>query len=205
MKAAMGRVMAILKRMPDLEQALPLLDQVVQDSAANGTLAGHMALADMARATGNYPRALQEARAAMALEPSSEDAALRVLDYGLPVDAATALRNAKQFARDYPNSRQLRLMLAGKLAEEGDVDSALDELALMSAEFPEDFDLLFIRAQLAYRDQRLSQARALLEQYVAVQSQRQAAMALGASDAGAALADAYTMLARVAQIRVIQT
>ena len=199
MKAAMGRVMAILKRMPDLEQALPLLDQVVQDSAANGTLAGHMALADMARATGNYPRALQEARAAMALEPSSEDAALRVLDYGLPVDAATALRNAKQFARDYPNSRQLRLMLAGKLAEEGDVDSALDELALMSAEFPEDFDLLFIRAQLAYRDQRLSQARALLEQYVAVQSQRQAAMASGASDAGAALADAYTMLARVAQ------
>ncbi len=197
--AAMSRVMNILKRMPDPKQALPLLDQVVQGSAANGTLAAHMALADMARAAEDYPRALQEARAALALEPSSEDAAMRVLDYGLPVDAATALRNAKAFATNYPDARQLRLMLVGKLAEQGDVDSALDELALMSTEFPEDFDLLFIRAQLAYRDQRLSQARELLEEYVAVQSQRQAAMATGASDAGGALADAYTMLARIAQ------
>ena len=199
MTEAMGRVMNILKRMPDPEQALPLLDQVVQGSVAKGTLAAHMALADMARATENYPRALQEARAALALEPSSEDAAMRVLDYGLPVDAATALRNAKAFARNHPDARQLRLMLAGKLAEEGDVDSALDELALMSAEFPEDFDLLFMRAQLAYRDQRLSQARAFLEEYVAVQTQRQAAIAAGASDAGGALVDAYTMLARIAQ------
>lgn len=199
MTDAMASVMGILKRLPDPNEALRLFDQVVDTSSAKATLAAHMALADMAQAARDYPRALQEARAAMALQPSSEDAAMRVLDYGMPVDAATALRNAQKFARDYPQSRQLRLMLSGKLAEEGDVAGALDELALMSEEFPEDFDLLFIRAQLAYRDNRLPQAKRLLEEYVAVQSQRQASMDSGASDAGAALADAYTVLARVAQ------
>lgn len=196
---AMASVMGILKRLPDANEALRLFDQVVEGSSAKGSLAAHMALADMAQAANDYPRALQEARSAMGLQPSSEDAAMRVLDYGMPVDAATAIQNAQKFARDYPQSRQLRMMLAGKLAEEGDVTGALDELALMSDQFPEDFDLLFIRAQLAYRDNRLSQAKRLLEEYVAVQSQRQASVASGASDAGSALADAYTMLARIAQ------
>lgn len=196
---ALANAIGVLGRLQDRAQALKLMDAVVAKSKTRGTLPAHMALADLAQAAGDSARALSEARAALKVKPDSEDAAMRVLDYGMPVNADEAIAEGRRFARSYPKSRQLRLMLAGKLANRGEVDVALAELKLMSDQFPEDFDLLFVRAQLAYRDKRLNEADRLLQDYVAVQSQRQAAVAEGASDAGAALADAYTLLARIAQ------
>jgi tetratricopeptide (TPR) repeat protein len=196
---AMARAMGVLNRMQDRALALRLMAEVIEKSKTRGTLAAYMALADMAQAAGDHQRALVEARAALRIKPDSEDAAMRVLDYGMAVDPNTAIADGRRFARANPKSRQLRLMLAGKLAEIGDVGSALEELRLMSVQFPEDFDLLFIRAQLAYRDKRLKEADRLLQEYVDVQSQRQDALAAGASDAGVALADAYTLLSRIAQ------
>jgi tetratricopeptide (TPR) repeat protein len=61
--------------------------------------------------------------------------------------------------------------------------------------------LLFIRAQLSFQDGRLDESRALLLEYVDVQSQREGAITLGASDASAALTDAYGLLARIAQVQ----
>lgn len=196
---ALSRAISVLRRMQDRQQAFALLEQTIELAKVQGTLAAYMALADMAQASGDYERALSEAQKAQRLKPDSEDAAMRVLDYGMPVDAAAAIARATEFARAYPKARQLRLMLAGQLAETGDVRGALKELELMSAQYPEDFDLLFVRAQLAYQDNRLPESRRLLLQYVDVQSQRQDAIASGASDAQAALADAYQLLARIAQ------
>ncbi|MCD8504167.1 MAG: tetratricopeptide repeat protein [Burkholderiaceae bacterium] len=196
---ALSRAISVLRRMQDRQQAFQLLEETIDLAQLKGTLAAYMALADMAQAAGDYERALVEAQKALRLKPDSEDAAMRVLDYGMPVDAVASLDQARKFARAYPKARQLRLMLAGQLAETGDVQGALDELELMSAQYPEDFDLLFVRAQLAYQDNRLPESRGLLLQYVDVQSQRQDAIASGASDAAAALADAYQLLARIAQ------
>jgi tetratricopeptide (TPR) repeat protein len=196
---ALSRAMSVLRRMQDREQALRLMELTIEQAGVSGTIAAYMALADMAQAAGDYDRALSEAERAMRLRPDSEDAAMRMLDYGMAVNSQQAIERANQFARAHPRARHLRLMLAGQLADSGDVQGALDELALMSAQFPEDFDLLFIRAQLAYQDGRLDESRGLLEQYVQVQSQREVAMAFGASDASAALADAYGLLARIAQ------
>lgn len=196
---ALSRVISVLRRMQDRQQALQILEQTIDIAQVRGTLAAYMALADMAQAAGDYERALAESQNALRIKPDSEDAAMRVLDYGMPVDAASAIDSARKFARAYPKARQLRLMLAGQLAQSGDVQGALDELELMSAQYPEDFDLLFVRAQLAYQDGRLDAARDLLLQYVDVQSQRQDAMAAGASDAMAALSDAYQLLARISQ------
>lgn len=196
---ALSATISVLRRVQDRQKAFELLEQTIELAQVQGTLAAYMALADMAQAAGDYERALLEAQRALRLKPDSEDAAMRVLDYGMPVDASAAIQRAKQFARAYPKARQLRLMLAGQMAETGDVQGALDELGLMSAQYPEDFDLLFVRAQLAYQDKRLSEARGLLLQYVDVQSQREDAIAAGASDATAALADAYQLLARIAQ------
>ncbi|WP_243479970.1 tetratricopeptide repeat protein [Orrella daihaiensis] len=196
---ALSRVINVLRRMQDRQRALELLEETIDLAKVKGTLASYMALADMAQSAGDYERALAEAQKALRLKPDSEDAAMRVLDYGMPVDAVAVIDQARKFARAYPKARQLRLMLAGQLAETGDVQGALDELELMSAQYPEDFDLLFVRAQLAYQDNRLSESRALLLQYVDVQAQRQDAIASGASDAAAALADAYQLLARIAQ------
>ncbi|MFU2023675.1 tetratricopeptide repeat protein, partial [Bordetella avium] len=98
-----------------------------------------------------------------------------------------------------PNARKLRLMLAAQMAERGDYDSAQAELAAMSRSAPEDFDLLFMQAQLAYKAGHLNQARSLLLQYLDVQDQRKQATVAGASDAGAAAADAHVLLARIAE------
>lgn len=198
-REALSRTIDVLRRMPDRAQALRLLEIAIEKSNVQGTLAAYMALADVAQAAGDHARALDEAQKALRLQPDSEDAAMRVLEYGALVDAPAAIDRARAFARAYPAARQLRLMLAGQLSEQGNVQGALDELALMSSQYPEDFDLLFVRAQLAYQDGQLAESRRLLEQYVDVQSQRQDAIAVGASDAMAALADAYSLLARIAQ------
>ncbi len=90
-------------------------------------------------------------------------------------------------------------MLAGQLADSGDYDAALAELQAMSRRSPEDFDLLFMQAQLAYKSGQLAQAKTLLQQYLDVQNQRQRATVPGATDAGAAAADAHVLLARIAE------
>jgi tetratricopeptide (TPR) repeat protein len=196
---ALANAMNILRRMQNRQEAMLVLESAIEQSQIAGTMPAHMALSDMAHSASDNERALREARSASLIQPSSEDAAMRLLDYGMAIDAQAAIAGAQQFARAYPQARQLRLMLAGKLAERGDVQAALKELSLMSSEFPEDFDLLFIRAQLAYQEQLYEQAQTFLLQYIEVQSQRLDAMASGASDAGAALADAYMLLSRIAE------
>jgi len=188
----------VLSRMSDRKAALSILDQALSGRVRE-LPAAHMALADAARAAGDAQRAFAEARAALAADPSSEEAAQRVLEYGLAVDSNAALAEAHAFAQRNPDARRLRLMLASQLADRGDYDGALAELSAMSQRSPEDFDLLLMQAQVQYRAGRNSQARRLLEQYVDVQGQRERASAPGSTDAGAAMADAYLMLARIAE------
>jgi tetratricopeptide (TPR) repeat protein len=161
--------------------------------------AAHLALADVASASGDYTRAAQESRAALAADPKSEPAALRVLEYGYKVDPQRAQTEARAYIARNPNARKVRLMLAGQLADSGDYNGALAELQAMSRRSPEDFDLLFMQAQLAYKAGQLPQAKSLLQQYLDVQQQRQRATVPGATDAGAAAADAHVLLARIAE------
>lgn len=196
---ALAQVMGILARMQDREQALEIITDVIDQSGQKGSMAAFMATADLAEAAGDYERAFEQARKALALEPASEDAAMRVLDYGAPVDAEQAIAAARNFARANPQARRLRLMLAGQMAEQGAIDEAFEELRLMSAEFPEDFDLLFIRAQFAFQMGRFNDASRLLNEYIEVQSQREDAMSAGATDATAALTDAYTLMSSIAE------
>lgn len=198
-KDAIGQALSILGRMPDRKSAFEILDRALTDSGAKNSLAAHIALADMALAAGDAPRAVAEARLALALSPRSEEAAMRVFEYGLRVDPKQALKDARAFVRANPGARRLRLMLASQLSDSRDFDGALQELTDMQRRAPEDFDLLFMQAQVAYRAKRLDQARAFLEQFVSVQSQRQKAAAPGSTDAGGALADAYLLLSRIAE------
>lgn len=196
---ALAQVMGILARMPDRKSALQIIQAVIEKSGQKGTLSGHIATADVAQAAEDFDLAFAEAGKALKLQPDSEDAAMRVLDYGVPVQAGEAIKAAQQFARTHSQARRLRLMLAGKMAEQGDIASAIEELRTMSAEFPEDFDLLFIRAQFAYQTGRLDDANRLLNEYVEVQSQREDSVAAGASDATAALTDAFTLMSSIAE------
>ena len=198
--AAIGQAFAVLSRMPDKQAALRILSSAIGDSNARNLPAGYLALADMARAAGDHPRALAESRLALAAAPRSEDAAMRVFEYGLNVDPERALRDANEFAALQPNARRLRVMLASHLADRGQFDAAMAELQSMATRAPEDFDLLFMQAQVSYRAQQLDRARGFLDQYVAVQAQRlKASAAAGATDAPAALAEAYQLMSKIAE------
>ena len=198
--AAIGQAFAVLSRMPDKRAALRILSTAIGQSNARNLAAGHMALADMARAAADNERALEESRLALVAAPRSEDAALRVFEYGLSVDPERALRDATEFVAVQPNARRLRVLLASHLADRGQFEAAMSELTAMAKRSPEDFDLLFMQAQVAYRAKKLEQARDFLDQYVVVQAQRlRAAAAAGATDAPAALAEAYQLLSKIAE------
>jgi tetratricopeptide (TPR) repeat protein len=196
--AAIGQALAVLSRLNDRRLALRILDESLSDNVRK-LPAAHLALADVASAAGDYERAAQESRAALAAEPRSEAAAQRVLEYGSKVDPERAQAEARAYIARNPNARKVRLMLAGQLADNGDYNGALAELQAMSRRSPEDFDLLFMQAQLAYKAGQLPQAKSLLQQYLDVQNQRQRATVPGATDAGAAAADAHVLLARIAE------
>lgn len=193
--AAIGQAMAILGRVPDKRAGLAILITVLQESQARDTLPAHIAISDLARAAGDAPRALSAAKAALNVAPRSEDAAMRVFEYGLAVDAQQAFRDAQGFAAAHPKARRLRLLLVTQWAERREFDLAMAELVAMAKLDPEDIDLVFMQGQIAYRAKRLPEARNLLEQYVSRQSQRQS----GAPDEGSGLVDAYQLLSRIAQ------
>lgn len=196
--AAIGQALAVLSRLNDRRLALRILDEALSDSVRK-LPAAHLALADVASAAGDYPRASQEAHAALAADPKSEPAAQRVLEYGAKVDPQRAQADARAYINRNPNARKVRLMLAGQMADAGDYNGALAELQAMSRRSPEDFDPLFMQAQLAYKAGQLPQAKTLLQQYLDVQNQRQRAIVPGATDAGAAAADAHVLLSRIAE------
>src|SRR6185437_4765152 len=156
-----------------------------------------LALSDAAHAAGNDARAVSEARTALAADPKSEPAALRALEYGIAVDPVVAQRQARDFLARNPNARRLHLVLVGQMVKDGKYDEALAELDAMSRRTPEDFDLLYMQAQVAYRAGRLDPARALLGQYLDVQEQRQRSTAPGATMASASASDAHVLLARI--------
>jgi len=195
---AIAQATAVLSRLSDRRLALQILDQSLSENVRRLPQA-RMALADAAQAAGDKPRALTEARMALLASPSSEDAAQRVLEYGMDVDPQRAIADARTFLAAHPTARRLHLMLAAQLAEAGDTAGALAEMRTMARQAPEDFDLLLLQAQLLYQVQQLEESRRLLEQYVDVQNQRKSAFAPGATDAGAAAAEAHILLSRIAE------
>lgn len=196
--AAIAQAVTIVSRLNDRRIALKIIDEAL--SPASRKLApAHLALSDVAQAAGEQTRAADEAREALLVDPNSEDAAQRVLEYGAKVDPDRAIAEARVYVAHHPQARKLRLMLVSQMAERGDYEGALTDLRQMTQQSPEDFDLVFLQAQLAYKGGRLDESRGLLNQYVEVQQQRQHAIRAGSTDAGAAVADAYVLLARIAE------
>jgi tetratricopeptide (TPR) repeat protein len=194
---AINQAMGVVSRLNDRRLALRIMDEALSDPAIRKLPAAMLALADAAHAAGDDARAVTEARTALAADPKSEPAALRALQYGIAVDPSAAQAQARDFLARNPNARRLHLVLVGQMVKDGKYDEALAELDAMSRRTPEDFDLLYMQAQVAYRAHRPDQARALLGQYLDVQEQRQRSTAPGATMASASASDAHVLLARI--------
>jgi len=197
--AAIAQAMGVVSRLSDRRLALRIMDDALSNPAVRKLSASSLALADAAHAAGDDTRAVTEAHAALVADPKSEAAAQRALEYGMAIDPQAAVAQARDFLARNPNARRLHLMLVGQMVDKGDYDSAMTELDAMSRRSPEDFDLVFIQAQVAYRAGRLDQARTLTNQYLDVQDQRLRTTPPGATMATASASDAHILLARIAE------
>ncbi len=197
-EVAIAQAAAVVSKMTDKKMALEVLDRALHDPVRSLPMA-HMALADAAWAAGEPNRALSEAQQALALDEDSELAAQRVLEYGLKVDPGAAINAARVFSEKHPDARKLQLMLVGRLTDRKDFDGALDLVKKMRDSAPEDFDLLYTEAEVNFRAQRYSQAKALLNEYISVQTQRRQSLNDNVTNAAADASDARLLLVQIAE------
>ena len=195
---AIGQALVIVSKLNDKKVALEILDQAQDDSARKLPVA-HLALSDAAWAAGDVTRALDEARRVLAMDPNSEPAAQRLLEYGLKDDPGQAIQSAYDFIDKHPQARRLQLLLAGRLVDRKDFEGALALVHRMRQAAPEDFDLLYTEAEVNFQAGRYDQAKALLNEYINVQTQRRQSIDDRASNAMSDASDARLLLVKIAE------
>ncbi|MGB3290070.1 MAG: tetratricopeptide repeat protein [Burkholderiaceae bacterium] len=195
---AVAQASAVVGKMADKRLALDVLEQALHPSVRSLPVA-HLALADAAWAASEPNRALEEAKQAQALDPDSDAAAQRVLEYGLKVDPVAAINTTRAYLGKHPGSRKLQLMLVSRLADRHEFDAAIAQIQAMRRQAPEDFDLLYNEAQINVRAERYPRAQALLREYINVQTQRRQSINDKASSAGADASDARLLLVQIAE------
>lgn len=195
---AIGQALGIVSKLNDKKVALEILDQALESNVRDLPVA-HLALSDAAWAAGDVNRALAEANHALVLDPNSEPAAQRVLEYGMKDDPVVALRSAYAFIDAHPDARKLQLLLASHLVDRKDFDGALALVRRMRQASPEDFDLLYTEAEVDFRAERYEQAKVLLNEYINVQTQRRQSIADKASNAASDASDARLLLVKIAE------
>lgn len=188
----------IISRMTDKQLAFDVLEQALKGLTPDGPTA-HLVLSDAAWAAGGAHRALDEAYQAQRMDPDSQDVAQRVLEYGLRVDPAKAIQDTRRYLEAHPDRRALHLVLASRLTERKEYDQALALVEAMRQRAPEDFDLLYTEAEINARAGRYDAAKALLAEYISIQSQRRQSIAEGASNAQSDSSDARLLLVQIAE------
>src|SRR5699024_10882005 len=163
--------MGIVTRMVDPFLALEVFESALPDDVRD-LMVTHMALADLAWAAQEPQRAADEALAALQRGPESDSEAIRVLEYGLAVALNQAFETARNYAGDYLQSRQLHLMLVNRYVEYGRHSRTLSLLHERTPPYPDDFDLMFIEAEVYRQGVVHKEAKQLLHEYIEVHSQR---------------------------------
>ncbi|HEU0230852.1 MAG TPA: tetratricopeptide repeat protein, partial [Burkholderiaceae bacterium] len=195
---AIAQAAAIVSKMENKKLAFEVLDGALRDPVRSLPMA-HIALADAAWAAGDSERALTEAQTAMKMAPDSEPAAQRVLEYGMKVNPSQAISVTKAFIAGHPDSRKLQLMLVNHLVGLHETAQALDILHEMRRRTPEDFDLLYTEAEVDFRAGDYEQAKALLGNYIDVQTQRGKSFNVNATNAQSDVSDARLLLVQIAE------
>jgi tetratricopeptide (TPR) repeat protein len=189
---------AIISKMADKRVAMDVLEKALSPEMRQLPIA-RLALADAAWEALEPVRALQEARQAQALTPDSEEAAQRILEYGLKVNADQAIADAQAYLAAHPGSRKLQMLLINRLTERRAYDAALAQVKDMRRRAPEDFDLLYVQADINVRAQRYEDAKTLLNEYINIQGQRRRSLNDKTNNAMADASDARLLLVQVAE------
>jgi tetratricopeptide (TPR) repeat protein len=129
----------LLGRHPNKAEVLALVQELGRDYPKLPE--AHFAEARAAWNADNKPLALQAIDAALALQPSWEDAALFKAQVLQNTAGDKALEFYKAYLRDNPRSRDLRLAFARYLVQEKQYPAAREEFKRLSEDFPEQADV----------------------------------------------------------------
>jgi len=173
--AVLERVQRLLSRAPDQTQALALLDALagpyLKDRKRGFDV--HLILARGAHAAGQSARATEEARAALAMKPDSEQAAIATAQFMLGAkDKAEAAGRADAiallagFLQRNPSSAEARLEYARLLIGDGRNDAARAQFEELVRRDPASPDPLFALGVLSLQADLRPQARDYFGRYL---------------------------------------
>jgi Flp pilus assembly protein TadD len=206
----LDRLQRVLAHSPEPAQGYAVLEQVAQRYVQDPATAfdAHLIVARGARVAGNNAAAVVHARAALALRPDSEAAAIAVAQLlvegdrsaapggtavekaGGPVAAHTeAAAILAQFLQAHPDAIDARLVYARVLVGADRLEEAQRQFEDVLRRAPKNADSLFALGVLALEAERFAEARNYLERYIA---------ALGTSS-GHDLDLVYMNMSRVAE------
>ena len=173
--AALARIQRLLARSPDQAQALGLLQALAEPYRSDRKRAFevHLILAHGAHAAGQSARAGEEARAAMALKPDSEQAAIAAAQFMLEAKNRTeaagradAIGLLSGFLQRNPNAAAARLEYARLLVGDGRNDAARAQFEELLRRDPNGPDPLFALGVLSLQAELRPQAREYFERYL---------------------------------------
>ncbi len=173
--AALARIQRLLARAPDQAQALTLLEALAEPYRNDRKRAFdlHLILAHGAHAAGQGARATDEARAALALKPDSEQAAIAAAQFMLETknrteaaERADAIALLAGFLQRNPNAAGARLEYARLLIGDGRNDAARVQFEELLRRDPNGPDPLFALGVLAQQAELRPQAREYFERYL---------------------------------------
>ncbi len=193
---AIYQTASIVARMNDKRMALDVYEKAVE-ALVDDESTTFMLLADLAYQAKELDKAWHSSLKALELDAASDAAAERVLQYGRESHKKEAMELVGNFIRANTNARRLRLLYISEMVNDREFDAAIHELKEMEKNFPEDFDLLYMEAQVYYQARQLTQAKKLLKQFLDVQTQRREALSDAETDAQGQSADARIMLAQI--------
>ncbi|MDO5667114.1 MAG: tetratricopeptide repeat protein [Alcaligenaceae bacterium] len=198
---ALAEVADFLRRLNQPQKALEIFQELVSEQAQVQPGLINMFLSDFAMYAGQEEMAWSNALKALNdknLNPEVGGmAAMRLLQLSEGPRNFQALHLVSQYIEANPTQRAVRLFYAHVLTRDKKFDLALTELAKMNEQNPEDFDLLYYRAQVEYQAGNLHEAVAYLEQYLSVQEQRRQALPDNRTTAQASATDAYFLMAKI--------
>jgi tetratricopeptide (TPR) repeat protein len=160
----LARIQRALSRNQDRPGAFSLLERLAQPYLNNADV--RLVLANGAHAAGLSDRAAQEARAALALAPDSERAALATAQFLQASDRPAALSVLEKFVERNPAAPDARLAYARLLIADKRFDDARRQFARLLQDNPGNPDLVYSMALLSLQGNLRADAKNYLERYL---------------------------------------
>ncbi|HVE90340.1 MAG TPA: tetratricopeptide repeat protein [Burkholderiaceae bacterium] len=160
----LARMQRALARTQDRAGAFTLIERLAQPYSQLAD--AKLVLANAAQAGGLNARAVQEARAALALAPDSQRAALTTAQYLQTSDRPAALLLLQDFVARNPNVSDTRLAYARLLIADNKFDLARAQFASLLQTDPKNADLVYSMALLSMQGKLPTDARTYLQRYL---------------------------------------